>query len=387
MQLIEVNNKKSVDDFHRFAEQLYRADNNWTPQLRLMIENTFNPGKNAKFEIGGAARWLVYKNGKCAGRIAAFYEKNYIVGDSQPTGGFGFFECINDTEVAFLLFDTAKNWLLNNGLEAMDGPINFGENFFNWGLLADGFKPQTFGMQYHPPYYRDLLEAYGFQTYYEQYSYELDISTPDLPDRFWKIAEWVTKKPGYTFEHFSFAKQDKYISDFLEIHRQAWSGHSNYRPARKEQLKDMLRDSKILIDEEFIWFAYHNGAPIGFFMMIPDLNQIIRKLKTGRLNWLNVVKLHYYKHTKTITQGRVLVMGVVPKFQNRGIESAIFLQLKTVMLKRNWYKSIEMSWVGDFNPKMNALFKSFGAQQTLTHLTMRYLFDRYKPFSKAPVME
>ena len=296
-------------------------------------------------------------------------------------------ECIDDKEAAFLLFDTAKNWLLENGMEAMDGPINFGENFFNWGLLAEGFQQQTFGMQYNPHYYKELFEAYGFKTYYEQYSYALDITNPDLPERFWRIAERVAKNPEYRFENFSYKNLDKYILDFIEIHRQAWTSHGNYKPVRHEQIKEMLRDARIMIDEEFIWYVYHNNEPVGFFMMIPDLNQIIKKLKSGKLNFIRTLQLFYLKRKKTITRCRVIILGVVPKFQNRGIESGIFYYLKKVMLRKMWYNEMEMSWVGDFNPKMNALFKSFGATKKFTHLTMRYMFDKDKPFVRAPIIE
>lgn len=387
MQIIEVNDKQTIDEFHRLPEKLHGDNPNWIPSLRMMVENTFDPGQNAKFKIGDAKRWLVKKDGVCKGRIAAFFDSDYDQGYAQPTGGCGFFECANDEDVAFLLFDTAKAWLARNGMQAMDGPINFGENFFHWGLLAEGFVQQTFGMQYHPEYYLRFFEKYGFNTFYEQYSYSLDVTHPDLPERFWKIAEWVVKKPAYDFRHFTFKNQDKFIADFIEIHRQAWNGHGNYKPVRHEQLKEMLRDAKLFLDEEFIWYVYHNGQPIAFLMMIPDLNQIIKKLGSGKLHLLNIIKLLYFKAVKSISRCRVIVLGVIPKYQNRGVESGIFLHLKKAMLQKPWYNDMEMSWVGDFNPKMMALLKLFGAKKTLTHLTMRYLFDSDKPFARAPIIE
>jgi hypothetical protein len=136
-----------------------------------------------------------------------------------------------------------------------------------------------------------------------------------------------------------------------------------------------------------MWFVYHEGKPVAFYMMIRDLNQVIQKLKSGKLNLWRKLKLIYYLKRKTIKRCRVIVLGVVPKYQNKGLESGIFYQLKKVMLRKSWYNDMEMSWVGDFNPKMNALFKSFGATHTLTHATMRYLFDREKPFLKAPIVE
>lgn len=386
MKVIQVIDKRTVNEFHKIPERIYKDDRNWIPSLRSMIEDTFNPDKNTRFKNGDAKRWLLQINGKFVGRIAAFYDESYASGYDQPTGCCGFFECINNQKAANMLFDTAKEWLVEQGMEAMDGPVNFDENFFYWGVLSKGFKPQTFGMQYNPPYYIDLFKAYGFKTYYKQYSYSLDITNPDLPDRFWKIAEWVTKKPGYSFETFSFKNQDKYLRDFIEIHKAAWGGHGNYKPIDFQLLKNLVKTAKIILDEEFMWYVYHNGKPIAFFMQILDLNQIIKKLKTGKLTFWKGLKLLYLKHRKVITRCRVIVLGVVPGYQGKGIESGIFYHLKKVMLRKKWYNDMEMSWVGDFNPKMNAMFKSFGATQTLTHNTMRYLFDREKEFIKAPVI-
>jgi len=387
MQVIQVTDKQTVNEFHKLPEKIYKNDPNYIPYLRMMVEATFNPEKNARFKHGDARRWILKKDGDFIGRIAAFYDESYAKGYNQLTGGCGFFECINNKEAAFKLFDTAKNWLAQNGMEAMDGPINFDENFFFWGLLTKGHQAQTFGMQYHPEYYKSLFEEYGFKTFYEQYSYSLDITNPDLPGRFWKIAEWVAQKPGYSFETFSYKNQDKYIRDFIEIHRKAWGGHGNYKPIEFQLLKNLIKNAKIILDEEFIWYVYHKGKPIAFFMQILDLNQIIQKLKTGKFNIWTVLKLLYYKQKKTITRCRVIVLGVIPGYQGKGIESGIFHHLKKVMLRKSWYNDMEMSWVGDFNPKMNALFKSFGATKKLTHLTMRYLFDRKKEFQKAPIID
>lgn len=381
MEIIQVNDKQTINEFHQLPITLYKNDTNYTPLLRIMIEDTFNPEKNSKFETGDARRWIAKKDGKCVGRIAAFFDEDYSQQYDQPTGCCGFFESVDSDEVAFTLFETAKKWLAENGMEAMDGPVNFGENFFYWGLLVEGFMPQTFGMQYNPPYYRRLFESYGFKTFYEQYSYSLDITNPDLPERFWKIAAWVTKKPGYSYKHFTFKDQDTFIRDFIEIHEKAWETHGNYKPVRFEQLKQMIKKAGLLFEEEFIWYVYHNNKPIAFFMMFPDLNQIMRKLKTGKLNLLILLKMILYKRMKVIDTCRVIVFGVIPQYQGLGIESGIFYHLKKVMLCKKWYNDMEMSWIGDFNPKMNALFKSFGAKHKLTHLTLRYLFDRKKEFT------
>lgn len=387
MEIIQIGDKQTIAEFHQLPLLIYKNDQNWVPPLRMMIEDIFNPQKNAGFLYGDARRWLVKDGGQIIGRIAAFYDRSKIEEESEQAGNIGFFECIDNDEAANLLFNTARNWLKSEGFIAMDGPVNFGENFFNWGLLVDGFQQQGFGMQYNPPYYRQLFEKYGFQTYYQQFSYHLDITSPDLPDRFWKIAEWVAKKKDFHYKTFSFKEQDRCINDFISIYQQAWDKHTNYKTISHTDLQSLIRDAKIVLEEEFIWYVYYKDEPIAFFMMIPDLNQILKHLKSGKLNLINILKLLYLRKTKKMTRCRVLVMGVIPKFQGTGIESGIFWQLRQVILKKPWYKEVELSWVGDFNPKMIKLFDSVGSKYAKTHETLRYLFDRNKPFERLPIIE
>ncbi len=387
MEIIQVGDKKTIAAFHELPILIYKNDQNWVPPLRIMIENIFDPQKNTGFLQGNARRWLVVDKGKTLGRIAAFYDRSKIEEGSEQAGNIGFFECFENDEAVRLLFDTARDWLKSEGFTAMDGPVNFGENFFYWGLLVDGFRQQGFGMQYNPPYYKQLFAKYGFQTYYQQFSFHLDITSPDLPDRFWKIAEWVAKKKDFNYKTFSFKEQNRCIDDFLTIHQNAWGKHTNYKPIDRKDLQTLIKDAKMLLEEEFIWYVYYKEEPIAFFMMIPDMNQILKYLKSGKLNLINILKLLYLRKTKTMTRCRVLVMGVIPKFQGTGIESGIFWQLRQVMLKKSWYKEVELSWVGDFNPKMIKLFDSVGSKYAKTHETLRYLFDRNKPFERLPIIE
>lgn len=387
MQIILVEDKKTIDAFNELPYSIYRNDRNWVPPLRMMIENTFNPEKNNSLKNGDACRWIVRKEGKVVGRIAAFVTDTYSYSFEQPTGGVGFFECVNEQPVANLLFDTAVNWLKTKGMEAVDGPINIGENFFNWGVLVDGFMQQSFGMQYNLPYYAELFKNYGFRIYYEQYSYHLDITSPDLPERFWKIAAWMAKKPGYEFKQFRFAEKDKFIADFLEIYELAWKKHDNYKRIDPEDIDKMLVESKMMLDEDFIWFVYHEGKAVAFFMMVPDLNQLFKRIYSGKLNVLNLLKMLWLRRQKVISRCRVLVMGVVPKYQKHGIESGIFWQLRQVMLRKSWYKEMELSWVGDFNPKMISIFEAVGGKHMKTHFTLRFLFDPSKEFKRAPIIE
>ena len=176
MKIIEVTDKQTRYNFHKVAKLLYKNDKNWTCPLDAEIDGIFDPENNSCFKNGEAIRWyLVNDKDELIGRISAFYDKTKInVNNDQPTGGIGFYECINDKTASALLFDTAKDWLKSKGIEAMDGPITFGQNITYWGLLIEGFMHQGYGMQYHFPYYKELFEEYGFQEYFQQYRFIID---------------------------------------------------------------------------------------------------------------------------------------------------------------------------------------------------------------------
>jgi hypothetical protein len=385
MQVIEVKDSITRKAFHKVANDIYKGDPFWVPPLEVMIDNAFDPSKNAFYKNGDGTRWILKNDeGKFIGRIGAFINGNRAYTFNQPTGGCGYFECINDTNASTILFDTAKEWLTERGMEAMDGPVNFGENLINWGLLVEGYEQQGFGMPYNKPYYLELFENYGFQLYFKQFSYHLNHKDP-FPERFWKIAEWVAKKPTFRFEHVRFDNLEKYIMDFVKIYDQAWARHDNHQSVDLDDIRGMVKMAKLIADEEFIWFAYNNDEPVLFYCMIPDWNQILKKLN-GKANLWNLIKFVWYKKMKVITRARILIMGVVPKFQGVGLESAVFWHLDNVMKKKLWYNQVELSWVGDFNPKMVAIYISVGGVPAKTHYTMRYLFDRTVPFERAPML-
>lgn len=386
MYLEIVDTAKSKKMFHQIPRLVYKNDKNWAAPFDVMTENIFNPAKNPSFKSGEARRWVLFDDrAKPAGRIAAFVNYDKAKSYDQPTGGCGFFECFDNQEAATMLFDAARDWLKERGMEAMDGPVNFGENYMNWGLLADGFLPQGYGMPYNPPYYLKLFENYGFQLYFKQYSYHLDYTVP-FPERFWKIAGWVAQKPDYSFRHFEFADAERFIRDFCHIYDEAWRFHGHFKPLDPQDLRDFLMDAKPVLDPEMIWFAYHKDEPIAMFVMIPDINQIFRKL-SGRLNLFTMLKFFYLKKRKAITRTRILIMGVVPKYQRSGIESAIFWHQDKLMKNKPQYKEVELSWAGDFNPKIVSLYESVGGKHVKTHYTMRYLFDRNKPFKRSSIIQ
>jgi hypothetical protein len=388
MRVVEVLTKEDKNEFADLPRRLYRKDPFWVCQLDSALEAVFDPSVNHTFSHGKAIRWILKDAGNSTiGRIAAFIDEVRSSANNQPTGGIGYFEVDNNREAAFALFDTAKEWLKDNGMEAMDGPVNFGENDNNWGLLVDGFMQQGFGMPYHKRYYRTFFEDYGFKNYFEQYSYHRDIRGKNneivkFPERIMKIAGWLSKRPGYSFYHFDFRNKDKYIKDIIEIYNSTWSVFKeDFTPLDPAFLEVTLRKAKSFIDEELIWFAYHNDKPIAFFILYPDLNQILKEFN-GKLHLWNIIRFAYYKMTHKMTRMRAVVGGVHPTFQNSGVESAIFFQLYKMFKKKPWFKELELSWVGDFNPKMIAIYEALGASKAKTHITYRFMINNQLKFKR-----
>ncbi len=391
MHIIQVTTSRDREEFLNLPKRLYKGDPNWVCPLDSELEALFDPERNYLFRQGEAIRWILRdEKGRTIGRIAAFIDRVRSAAHFQPTGGIGFFEVVNDKNAAFMLFDAGREWLASKGMEAMDGPINFGENDNNWGLLVDGFVRQGYGMPYNKDYYRDFFEDYGFRNYFEQYSYHRDVRTPgnkivEFPPRIMKIAEWLSKRPGYSFRHFEFARKQKFIDDLVEIYNATWkSFKEDFTPLDPELLDALFRKAKPVIDQEIIWFAYFNDKPIAFFILYPDFNQILKSFN-GRLHLLNKIRFVFFKMTRKMTRMRAVVGGVLPSYQNSGVESAIFYNLYEVFKRKPWYKELELSWVGDFNPKMIAIYEALGARKAKTHITYRYLINKKLKFTRYKV--
>ena len=387
MELIKVTDKKTRKEFIKVAKIIYKNDDTWVCPLDNEIDAIFDPGKNVYYNHGEAERWILKdNNNKLTGRIAAFIDHNTAHSQDQPTGGIGFFECINDKKTAYLLFDTAKSWLKEKGMEAMDGPINFGETDKYWGLLVDGFTHPSYEIAYNHRYYQDLFESYGFKTYYKQEGFHVDL-TKELPEKFMKIAEWVAKKPGYEFKHFTWKEKEKFTKDFAEAYNIAWeSFKENFEPLKPEYIIKTLTKAKAIIDEEFPWLAYHNGRPIAISLMYPDVNMILKHMN-GKLSLWNKLKFVYLKQKKTMTRIRGVLLGVIPKFQGLGVEAAIIWNIAQSVKNKPQYKEVELSWVADFNPKMRKIFVMVGGVSAKHYITYRYLFDRNATFKRYPMPE
>jgi GNAT superfamily N-acetyltransferase len=386
MHLIEVSTPAHRTAFLRLPVRLYKNDPKWIRPLDQDIEAVFDPAKNKFFAHGECTRWIIQNgNGETVGRVAAFINRNSAFTYDQPTGGMGFFECINHRETAFQLFDACKEWLQTRGMEAMDGPINFGDRNKWWGLLVEGFTAPNYGMFYHHPYYRDLFEAYGFEDYYRQYTYFRKVKEPLHPIVV-KKAERIFANPDYAFRHIEKDKLGKYGEDFRTIYNKAWADRGDVPEMTPDQLKAVMKEFKPILDEDIVWFAYYKQEPVGFFVMLPEMNQIFRHVN-GKLDLPGILKFLWHRRRRTCTKMFGLVFGFIPEFQGKGLESAIVAAAgKHVQVPGQHYQDFEMNWIGDFHPTMMKMVEIMGGKACKTHITYRKLFDESKPFRRAPVV-
>jgi len=385
--LIEVNNKQSVREFLNFPSTIYINDKNWIRPLDEDIEKVFSIKKNKLLKKGSAIRWILKnRNNNVVGRIAAFYTDKKPVKENQPTGGCGFFDCINNNEAATLLFDASKNWLEKNGMEAMDGPINFGsrENF--WGCLSEGYYEPIYKMPYNHSYYNELFENYGFQNYFNQFTFHVPLTTGTLDPIIIKKAEKIRKNPTISFGFYDKKNPVKAATDFVEIFNAAWANFPGIKPLTLAQAKTVFKSMKQIIDPKLMIFAYHNNQPIAFFIMIPDLYQIMKKFN-GNFNYFNKFRLIFdLKVRKVCTRAVGMIFGVIPEFQGKGVAEGMIVYFEDEVSEGVNYTDLEMNWIGDFNPKMIKLVKQIGGKVRKIHITYRYLFDRNKKFERAKVI-
>ncbi|RDB07902.1 hypothetical protein [Runella aurantiaca] len=386
-QIKAVETKKDIIDFYQLPFKIYKEDVNWIPQVRQEVEGVFLKKKNKYFTHGICERWIL-KNDKneTLGRIAAFINEKKAYTFKQPTGGIGFFECINDYEVASSLFDHAKNWLSSKGMEAMDGPINFGENNKFWGLLIENFNfPTYYGQNYNPPYYKNLFEKYGFKVYYYQLINYRQINDP-LPEKYKQKAEAIINDTSFSIKKIEIKKIEKYAEDFRSVYNAAWVTHDNFKEMSMELAISIFKKMKPIIDEDLICFVYHNNKPVAFCLGIPDINPIFKRLD-GNLNLFGKFKFMALKLFIKISRANGVAIGVHPEFQKKGIEGAIFTDLAKRLQGNSKYTDMVVTWVGDFNPKMQYIFEDIGFVVKSKMATYRKIFDENVPFERCPIID
>jgi GNAT superfamily N-acetyltransferase len=386
MEIFEVCSTNLAADFNKVPHIIYKNDLNYIHHLKQDIEGVFDPNKNKFFRHGEAIRWVLKDSkGNLIGRVAAFINKKDIKPNRIKVGGMGFFECINDANAAKKLLDTCKDWLLSRDIEAMDGPINFGERDKYWGLIVDNFTmPPYYGQNYNPAYYIPFFEDYGFKQYFQQFIYHRTVKEP-LQERYVERAERIARDSRYEIRRIEKNKLEKYAEDFRTIYNRAWVKHDSHKGMPQVQAMALMNKIKPILDEDLIYFAYFEGHPVGFYISLPEINQAF-KYVNGNFNLFGKLKFLYHKWRGACTTSFGVAFGIDPSHQGKGLEGAIFKELEKHIQPTMKYQDIVITWIGDFNPKMITIIESLGTKKIRTMATYRKLFDENAVFERAPTI-
>jgi hypothetical protein len=374
VRIREVTDRACVAAFHAVPQTIYRQDPEWIPHVRQEVEAVFDPARNPFHAHGACSRWVLEDgSGRPIGRIAAFIDRRKAFLKDPPTGGCGFFECIDAPDAAGILFQTAQRWLTDRGMRSMLGPVNFGENAMYWGLLTEGFHRPCHGMNYNPPFYERLFRGYGFQTEYEQISNRLDVATP-FPERFSRIAARVLARGDVEIRHLDASNPTPFASALVEVYNDAWSDFPDFTPLDMPAVMQNFRAMRPVLDERMVLFAYVGGVPASFLVVLPDANEWMDGVR-GDVDIRGGLVFLCNRLFKKPRRMRAVVMGTRYAFRNKGLESALFIRLRDHVVARGHYRELELSWVGDFNDRMLSIHHATGARPCRKHVTLRRNFS------------
>lgn len=368
IEIFSVSSKSDLKKFLKFPWLIYKDNPHWVPPLLYDIKKVLNKKKNPFFNHADIELFLAVKDGSVVGRIAAVKNDLHNKEHNDKVGFFGFFECINDQEVADKLFDTAAQWISEKGLNAMRGPANPSVNDV-YGLLIDGFDDQPrILMPYNPKYYMDLMDNYGFQKAKDLYAWKISKEKMETNDKIKRVADIALKRSNATIRPLNMKDFNNELEKVKFVYNKAWEPNWGFVPLTDEEIDALAADLKPLVDPNLVLFLEIENKTVGFALTMPDYNFIFKEMN-GRLLPFNFIKL--FTKRKTIPWARIIILGVIPEFQKRGLDAALYYEIMVRAEKRNIVRG-EASWILEDNDMMNR-----GAE------TMRGdLYKKYRIYEK-----
>jgi len=362
IEIIQVTTKSQKKTFLELPWQLYQNDPHWVPPLKLALKEQLNP-KHPFFETGTIKMWIAYQDNQPVGRIAAITNRAHNKFHRENCGFFGFFETLDDQEIAQKLFQTAENYLKELGLGQIRGPVSPSTNY-ECGTLVHGFDdaPQLM-MTYNAPYHPSLLEKCRYTKAKDLLAYQIDLGFT-MPERIVRISERAEKSHKITYRQINKKDWDNEVARMLDIYNEAWENNWGFIPMTKKEFYHTAKDLKSVVDERLILFCEVNGDPAGFIVMLPDFNQVFKQIPTGKLLPTGIFKL--LRPKKYITRARVVTLGIKTKYRRLGLESLLY-QKGHKNIKAAGFTECEMSWILEDNKSMNKALQVMGATPYKTY--------------------
>ncbi|MBN2216653.1 MAG: GNAT family N-acetyltransferase [Pirellulales bacterium] len=362
--VIPVDSRREKKDFLRFPWALYKDDPNWIPPLRGNEKELVGYRPHPFYESNQIQTFVARRSGEVCGRIAALVNQGHIDRYQDRRGFFGFFECVDDQEVANALFDAARAWLAEREIHAMRGPANPSLNH-TVGLLVEGFdQPPTFMMTYNPPYYERLIEGYGFRKSQDLYSYWGHIDMlPTINERLSPISEQIVEHLGLKIRPMDRAHFDRDVTTFLKIYNLSLVNTWGFVPMSDAEVLHMAKGLRHLMAPELALAAEVDGRVIGAVFGLPDYNPRIRRID-GRLFPFGFLRL--LRNKQSIKRIRLISTNVLPEYQRMGVGLVLLSSLVPIALE--WgIQEAEFSWVLESNSLSRGSLEKGGAKRDKTY--------------------
>lgn len=358
IEIKHVTSKKDLNTFLKFPWEIYKDDPYWVPPLLMEKKEILDKKKNPFFNNAEIDLYMAYKDGELAGRIAAIKNDMHNKVHNENVGFFGFFECINDQEVANKLLDTAREWLKVKGLDVMRGPASPSSND-EWMLLIDGFEDEPrLMMPYNPRYYMDLLDNYGLKKAKDMYAWKLERDKVLSSEKLKRIAELAKKRSGVTVRQLNMKDFTNELERFKEVYNKAWEPNWGFVPLTDEEIDAFAKNLKPLVEPEIVLFMEKEGETIGAALCMLDYNAIFKEMD-GKLFPFNFLKLFTQK--KKIKYARIITLGIIPEHQKKGLDAVLYYEIVT-RANEIGITNGEASWVLEDNDMMNRGAKVMNAE-------------------------
>jgi GNAT superfamily N-acetyltransferase len=368
IRIKEVNNKKDKDDFIKFQYPLYAEDKHFVPPLLMDRYKLLNQEKNPFFKNNDSQLFLAYKDNKIVGRIAAIENLKHNEIHKENYGFFGFFECINDQDVAKALIDTVIKWNKEKGFSEIVGPVNPHLNDDSPGVLIKGLDDDpVMLLAYSKDYYPNLLEGCGLSKAKDLYSYYVDSNKIENEEQIRRINEKSIKRHNLSIRKINMKNFEEDYLAIQNVFNKAWEKNWGQVPLSKEDFEYIASDLKPIIHTDFIQLAYKEDTLIGISVAFPDINELIKDMN-GSLFSFKAIKFFKYllfKKSK-IKRLRIFILGVLPEYDRTGATSMLYLSLIDNTKKHNIIGG-EMAWILEDNEKMNKAAKSLGGEHCKTY--------------------
>jgi len=313
----EASSRKEKLRFMRMVWDIYQGVPNWTPPLEMDRMRLIDEKRNPFYKHADAKFFIAEDNGREVGRIAAIINHSHNKLHNDKVGFFGFFESVNNQDVANALFDAAKDWLKSKGMTSVRGPISPSIND-EVGMLIDGFdRPAAFMMPYHLPYYGKLLENYGFAKEQDMLAWHLD-AEKTLTPKLKRVTDLMRQRGDVRIRSLDMKRFNEEVNLIKELYAKGWEENWGAVPLTDDEIGMLAGELKQIIEPDYVLFAEKNRGgkteTIGFTLTIPDINQAFRagkEIPKGVLN-LPTAITNLMTKKRAIETLRIKLLGVMP---------------------------------------------------------------------------